>query len=146
MEMSFPPTKLTHVLETCLYVKSMPKSQAFYEDILGLIPSLKSERITVFPLMNTTLLLFQLGLTHDDIHPEDHPEHTIPGHGPTQSIIDAIQSDDGSQQRLKQHFCLAVPSRQDIEKVGKPLEDQRCEDIGGDGLGKGRKKRLFRGS
>src|SRR5438045_4214199 len=115
--MSMPPTNLTHVLETCLYVKSKSESDSFYQDILGLAPSLQSQRISVYPLGNTTLILFQLGLTLDEIHPEGHPEFTLPAHGPTQPIIDAIQSESqksGGQQRLQQHFCLAVQSRQDV--------------------------------
>jgi catechol 2,3-dioxygenase-like lactoylglutathione lyase family enzyme len=131
--MSMPPTKLTHVLETCLYVKSKSESDHFYRDILGLAPSIQSPRVSVYPLGDTTLILFQLGLTQGDIHPEDHPEFTIPGHGPTQPIIDAIQSENeqnGGQQRLQQHFCLAVPSRQDTEKWEEYLKAKDVKILG----------------
>ncbi|KAI3317182.1 Glyoxalase/Bleomycin resistance protein/Dihydroxybiphenyl dioxygenase [Xylariaceae sp. AK1471] len=131
--MSMPPTKLTHVLETCLYVRSKSESESFYQDILGLVPSIQSQRISVYPLDNTTLILFQLGLTLDDIHPEDHPEFTVPAHGPTQLIIDSIQSgseQNGGQQRLQQHFCLAVPSRQDAERWEEYLNAKDVKILG----------------
>jgi catechol 2,3-dioxygenase-like lactoylglutathione lyase family enzyme len=32
--------KLSHVLETCLYVRSAPKSAAFYQKIFGVKPHL----------------------------------------------------------------------------------------------------------
>jgi catechol 2,3-dioxygenase-like lactoylglutathione lyase family enzyme len=131
--MSMPPTKLTHVLETCLYVKSKSESDSFYQDILGLVPSTQSQRISVYPLGSTTLILFQLGLTLDEIHPEGHPEFILPAHGPTQPIIDAIQSEseqNSGQQRLQQHFCLAVPSRQDVEKWEKYLKAKDVNILG----------------
>jgi catechol 2,3-dioxygenase-like lactoylglutathione lyase family enzyme len=127
------PTRLTHVLETCLYVKSKSESECFYQDILGLVPSTQSQRFSVYPLGDTTLILFQLVLTLGGIHLEGHPEFTVPADGPTQPIIDAIQSEneqDGGQQRLQQHHCLAVPSRQDAENREEYLKAKDVKILG----------------
>jgi catechol 2,3-dioxygenase-like lactoylglutathione lyase family enzyme len=46
----------------------------------------------------------------------------LPGHGPSQGIIDALTSKDSStangfdQATLKQHFCLAVKTPDDVSK------------------------------
>jgi catechol 2,3-dioxygenase-like lactoylglutathione lyase family enzyme len=75
--------------------------------------------MTGFALGNTTLLLFQLGLTSEDNIMEGRP---LPGHGPSQSIIDALKSTQFSmtsgaeQATLKQHFCLAVRTPDDVSK------------------------------
>jgi catechol-2,3-dioxygenase len=128
--MCTPPTSLTHVLETCLDVRSKSTSDKFYQTILGLKPSLCSERTSVYPLGNTTLLLFQLGLTSEDIHPQDRPEHTIPGHGPSQEILSMMNGKDGNGQKLKQHFCLAVNSKEEVEKWEKYLKEKEVEILG----------------
>jgi catechol 2,3-dioxygenase-like lactoylglutathione lyase family enzyme len=111
------PSTLTHVLETCLYVKSMTDARSFYRDILGLTPSMESERISVFPLGHTTLILFQLGLTNDDIHPNGNAEYTLPKHGPTPVLLQVLQAAGEKTEDLKalrQHYCLAVPDRRDV--------------------------------
>lgn len=74
--------------------------------------------MSTFPLGNTTLLLFQLGATADDsVLPDSRG--TIPGHGPSDDILALLNSSDpqgnNSPALLKQHFCLAVPSRADVE-------------------------------
>lgn len=46
---------------------------------------------------------------------------TIPGHGPSQDILDLLlpaaekQQQEEDQSFLKQHFCLAVPHVSDVE-------------------------------
>jgi catechol 2,3-dioxygenase-like lactoylglutathione lyase family enzyme len=128
--MSTPPTSLTHVLETCLYVKSKPASDTFYQEILGLKPYLSSKRSTIYPLGKTTLLLFQLGLSSEDIHPRNRPEHTIPGHGPSQEIVDVMTGEDRAGPKLKQHFCLAVNSKEEVEKWEQYLKEKEVEILG----------------
>ncbi|EGP86868.1 uncharacterized protein MYCGRDRAFT_72972 [Zymoseptoria tritici IPO323] len=108
-----PPTAISHVLETCIYIKSMAAAQNFYTDLLGLKPDLATDRITVYPLGQTNLLLFQLGQTSNDVVSEEDPSQIIPKHGPTEDLMPAFQSGEG---KLRQHFCLAVPSREDAEK------------------------------
>jgi catechol 2,3-dioxygenase-like lactoylglutathione lyase family enzyme len=108
-----PPTAISHVLETCIYVKSMSKSQQFYSDLLGLKPDRATDRITIYPLGQTTLLLFQLGLTSEDIVSEKDSNLIIPKHGPTDDVMAALRSGNSE---LRQHFCLAVKDRADAEK------------------------------
>jgi catechol 2,3-dioxygenase-like lactoylglutathione lyase family enzyme len=64
----------------------------------------------------TTLLFFQLGLTASDVHPIPDSDYRLPGHGPSQDIISLLTTTSSSPaSSLKQHFCLAVPSRSDVE-------------------------------
>ncbi|KAL4752257.1 hypothetical protein BDW72DRAFT_192202 [Aspergillus terricola var. indicus] len=113
-ENSLPP--LTHVLETCLYVRDIQASRKFYEDVLSIKPFMQSHRSAGFSLGNTTLLLFQLGETDADINT---PSGMIPGHGPSAQILaqlDAAKPSAGDSESLKQHFCLAVQSPDDVAK------------------------------
>ncbi|KIV92487.1 hypothetical protein PV10_03781 [Exophiala mesophila] len=113
------PSPPTHVLETALQVQDVVASTKFYKDLLGIEPDLNTPRMSTFPLGNTTLLLFQLNATADDsVLPESRG--TIPGHGPSDDILALLNqtqtTETGSSPAfLKQHFCLAVPSRADVE-------------------------------
>lgn len=133
------PAPPTHVLETCLYVRSMDVSVAFFRDVLGLKPDVQSARLTTFPIGITTLILFQLGLTEADfasIEESTGEKLTIPGHGPDQVILDAIKKDSRgeaasgnpnvgySNVSLRAHFCLAVPTVDDVEKFEVYLREQ----------------------
>lgn len=138
---SLPP--LSHILETCLYVRDLPASVKFYRDNLLLEPFLESvrwhhkltpslsysththiyiyinkkpqPRMAGFSLGQTTLLLFQLGpQTASDTQT---PTGLIPGHGPsepiTSSLLD-IRAPGANDVSLKQHFCLAVREPADV--------------------------------
>lgn len=75
-----------------------------------------------FPLGNTTLLLFALGQTGQDIKSTDG---TIPHHGPTADILELLQQQDGSGgSLLKQHFCFAVENPEDVDKWEARLRDK----------------------
>jgi catechol 2,3-dioxygenase-like lactoylglutathione lyase family enzyme len=89
---------------------------------LYLISHLASKpRIAGIALGPTTLLLFQLGLTASDQRPIPGSDSCIPAHGPSQDIISQLTA-SSSPSSLKQHFCLAVPSRSDVEAWEKHLK------------------------
>ena len=120
-----PPPPPTHVLETCLYVKDIAASVSFYSDTLGLTPFLDVPRMAGFALGNTTLLLFQLGLTAADSHPTE--KHCIPGHGPSEAVVDVFK--DGKA-ALKQHYCLAVKSKEEVGEWEKYFEAEGVQVLG----------------
>ncbi|KAL3707980.1 hypothetical protein TMatcc_005962 [Talaromyces marneffei ATCC 18224] len=110
MKMSTSPPPISHILETCLYVRDIEKSANFYKSALNMEPFLATPRVTAFNLGSTTLLLFKLGATHQDITVNSEKSHgVIPGHGPTESLFQNGNS-------LKQHFCFAVKSPRDVDE------------------------------
>ncbi|KAL3462261.1 Glyoxalase/Bleomycin resistance protein/Dihydroxybiphenyl dioxygenase [Aspergillus heterothallicus] len=112
-----PLPPLTHILETCIYVRDIAASAKFYQETLGIAPFFESPRVTGFSLGVTTLLLFELGQTNSDVHT---PTGTIPHHGPSPRVLASLQDKtDGhgeEEQSLKQHFCLAVQSPEQVEQ------------------------------
>ncbi|KAL4819958.1 Glyoxalase/Bleomycin resistance protein/Dihydroxybiphenyl dioxygenase [Aspergillus spinulosporus] len=122
------PPPLTHVLETCLYVRDIQASTKFYENVLNIKPFMQSHRSAGFSFGNTTLLLFQLGQTDTDI---TTPSGVIPRHGPSAQIVAELgagEASAGDSEGLKQHFCLAVQSPDDVaqweaylQKKGVPI-------------------------
>ncbi|KAL3493884.1 Glyoxalase/Bleomycin resistance protein/Dihydroxybiphenyl dioxygenase [Aspergillus germanicus] len=114
-----PPPPLTHILETCIYVRDVEASVKFYQETLGIAPFIESPRVTGFSLGPTTLLLFELGKTGTDVIT---PTGTIPLHGPTARVLASLQhsganeDDSGEAQSLKQHFCLAVQTPEEVEQ------------------------------
>lgn len=87
-----------------------------------------------FSLGNTTLLIFQLGLTTDDI---SDPSGTIPHHGPTKEVLDVLLtpsegdvSGQSNPRSLQQHFCLAVEHRDDVLKWEEWLKERNATILG----------------
>lgn len=127
-----PPLPPTHVLELCLYVRSMPAAVSFYRDILQLTPKVSSPRLTMFPLGITSLILFQLGTTEADSDntstATQNESHIIPGHGPDRNITNILNDVSAKNatdvdnperlgvksQSLRTHFCLAVAERDEV--------------------------------
>ncbi|KPI45525.1 uncharacterized protein AB675_898 [Cyphellophora attinorum] len=77
------------------------------------------ERMASIPIGNTTLLLFTLGRTGDDIHiDEPKARGIVPHHGPTagfqQLLRQRSNGDAKPTELLKQHFCFAVET---VEQV-----------------------------
>ena len=72
-----------------------------------------------FGLGDTTLLLFALGKTGEDIADE---KGMIPHHGPTPELLDVLSRPEGTGAgagagvSLKQHFCIAVESPDDVDE------------------------------
>ncbi|KAL1968526.1 hypothetical protein VTN77DRAFT_1736 [Rasamsonia byssochlamydoides] len=125
---ALPP--LSHVLETCLYVRDVAASARFYREALKVEPFMESPRMTGFSLGSTTLLLFQLGSTASDIHT---PKGVIPGHGPSESILSSLLSKNqgyGDRVQLKQHFCLAVKDPEDVAHWDAHLQKQGVRILG----------------
>ena len=86
------PPGVTGVLETCLYVDDMARAQRFYEDIIGLEPVLREDRLTTYRVgASNVLILFLRGGT---LEPVTMPSGTIPAH-------------DGAGPL---HFCLSIPA------------------------------------
>ncbi|CEL05029.1 hypothetical protein ASPCAL06151 [Aspergillus calidoustus] len=114
-----PPAPLTHILETCIYVRDIEASARFYQETLNIAPFIESPRVTGFSLGPTTLLLFELGKTGTDINT---PTGVIPLHGPTPQVLASLQHSDensngeGEAQSLKQHFCFAVQSPEQVQQ------------------------------
>ncbi|KKA17573.1 hypothetical protein T310_8489 [Rasamsonia emersonii CBS 393.64] len=139
---ALPP--LSHILETCLYVRDVGASARFYRQVLKVEPFLESPRVSGFSLGSTTLLLFQLGSTASDIHT---PKGVIVGHGPSESIVSALLSKthkssssssnssknaegDGGNVHLKQHFCLAVKDPEDVAQWDAHLQKEGVRILG----------------
>jgi catechol 2,3-dioxygenase-like lactoylglutathione lyase family enzyme len=94
-----------------------------------------------FALSQTTLLLFQLGATALDSQMPDN-RGTIPGHGPSQDILNLVLADSGADNshpasrrsdipgRLNQHFCFAVSAPEDVQVWEKWFKEKNVEILG----------------
>lgn len=101
--------------------RSLPRSVEFYRDVLALgEPSFSSERLAVFPLSQTTLILFQRGQTHRD---SVLALGTIPGHG-----LDP--SSESDQINLKTHFALAVEKKDEVDQWETRFRENKVEILG----------------
>ena len=114
--------RLSHLLETSLYVGDLERSRKFYERVFGLKAVLEDERMVGLELPGSAiLLLFRRG---GSTQPSETPGGTIPPH-------DA----EGSQ-----HICLAIPlaSLQDWERHlmvnGVVVESRVVQTHGGTSL------------
>lgn len=79
--------------------------------------------MAVFPLGRTTLILFGLGQTSEDQISE---RGTIPGHGPTNEVVRLLQNG----QPLRQHFCLAADSVEDVKLWEEWFSAQGVKTLG----------------
>jgi catechol 2,3-dioxygenase-like lactoylglutathione lyase family enzyme len=122
-----PPPPPTHILETALDVLDLNTSVSFYKDILNLTPFLHTPRMAAFALSNTTLLVFQLGLIASDSHPT--AKDTIPGHGPSEDVLNLLQT-AGGKSELKQHYCLAVSSKAEVQEWEQHFEKEGVKVLG----------------
>lgn len=83
--------RLSHILETSLYVAELARSRDFYRDLLGFEPFLEDERMVALGVPGGgVLLLFVHGGSRNG---SDTPVGHIPGH-------------DGSG---RQHLAFAIP-------------------------------------
>lgn len=87
-----------------------------------------------FSLGSTTLLIFQLGLTTEDIRDSTG---TIPHHGPTKDVLDLLLYPSGKDfsgqtgsRSLQQHFCLAVQHRDDVLKWEAWFQEKNVKILG----------------
>ena len=111
------------MLETVLYVKSMDKATEFYASIFGLEPILSTPALTALAMdaaRSHVLLLFQLGLTNQRQIDDTVPGNEIPPHGPTDRALEVLM--DGGRESLRQHFCFAVESVEDVKAWAQWLE------------------------
>lgn len=125
-----PPSAISHVLELCLYVKDIQKSNAFYTKILGLTaeelkPAILKGRMSVYPVGNTTILLFTLGQTNEDVYPiPSQLDLCVPKHGPEEKAMQALV--EGGE-KLRQHYCLAVETKAEALEWEKYLKENGVE-------------------
>ena len=132
------PPKLSHVLETILYTRNQEASREFYKNILGLEPAFESPRGTGYPLGNTMLLIFTLGLTTEDqIRDESapFPEGLIPKHGPSEPILDMLNDDSKAPETeatlsLRQHYCLSAEMKEEVNRWEEYLKAKGVEITG----------------
>lgn len=111
--------RFSHILELCLYCKSLNTSVAWYRNVLRLKPHFDNSRMAVFALgTESELILFQRGLTHEDSSLGSNG--VVPGHGPPPD----------SDVKLKTHFCLAVDSAEDVMKWKDELESKGTTILG----------------
>ena len=73
-----PAPPLTGILETALYVATLPRARAFYEGVIGLSPVFADDRMSAYPVgARNVLLLFLRGAT---AKPIALPGGVIPPH------------------------------------------------------------------
>ena len=94
--------RIQRILETALYVDDLPRTQAFYGDLLGLMPMFSDERLIALDAgQSTVLLLFRRGAS---LEGATLPTGRIPPHdgaGPVHLAL-AIDANDVAawEQRL----------------------------------------------
>src|SRR5262245_56874887 len=95
--------KLDGILETAIHTENMPRSRAFYEDVLGLKPIYSDDRLTGYAVAGRdVLLVFLKGATTQTVV---LPSGTIPGHGR------AGRAARGIRHRQGRACTLGSPSR-----------------------------------
>lgn len=114
--------RISHLLETALYVADLDRSRDFYARVLGLECLLQDERMAGMAIPGGgILLLFTRG---GSIQPSKTPGGTIPPH-------------DG---RGTQHLAFAVPLAEieawatHLPAMGVPLESRVTQSFGGTSL------------
>jgi catechol 2,3-dioxygenase-like lactoylglutathione lyase family enzyme len=103
--------------------RSLPKSIEFYSKVLDLgNPSFSSDRLAVFPLAQTTLIIFQRGSTHKD---STLPNElgTIPGHG-------LLPPPENDKVDLKTHFALAVEKKEEVDLWEERFREEKIDVLG----------------
>jgi len=113
---------ITHVLETALYCDDLPRSVAFYRDVLGMrVMSAGPRLASIDAGRSTVLLLFQRGATTEGLRFDSGwiPPHD--GHGPAHFAF-AIAADefDAWVARLEEHG-VAIESRVPWSAGGQSL-------------------------
>lgn len=87
---------------------------------------------------NSMLLIFTLGLTGEDqvmAESKPYPEMLIPKHGPSEHIIDILKDDSKAPANavtnsLRQHYCFAVETKDEVDCWEKHLRDKGVEITG----------------
>lgn len=100
-----PLPRLDRIVETALYCDDLPRSRAFYVDILGCEPLLESARLLALSAGGqSVLLLFQRGATNEPLPTEGG---IVPPHGGLgiQHIAFAVRPEtlDSWAKRLEAH-------------------------------------------
>ena len=135
-EMTAELPQFSHILETVLYTKNIEQARNFYKDVLKLRPIDHSPRALSFELGNSQLLIFALGHTLEDLVWEPRtPQFKIAKHGPSEHIIDVLM--DGrkapahaTSNSLRQHYCLAVRTPDEVEKWQEHLSEMGVPILG----------------
>jgi len=100
--------RISHLLETALYVDDLDRAQAFYERLMGFEIFLKDSRMVALGVPGGgVLLLFRKG---GSIEPSRTPFGTIPGHDGAGRLHLAFAIPRGELERWERHLAaLNVP-------------------------------------
>jgi len=104
--------RISHILETALYVSDLDRAASFYQDVLGFVPTLHDQRMCALEVPGGgVLLLFRQGASTT---PSPTPGGTIPAHDGRGALHLAFGIPWGELAAWEAHFAangLAVESR-----------------------------------
>ncbi|NNM73346.1 VOC family protein [Enterovirga aerilata] len=113
------PPPISGVLETALYVDDLSGASAFYQDVLGLRPIFRDERLAAYDAgPRSVLLLFRRGST---LTTATMPGGTIPphdGHGPIHIALAVAADDLAAWERHLAAYGIPVEGRTDWPQGG----------------------------
>ncbi|CAM5763866.1 glyoxalase [Labrys miyagiensis] len=114
--------RLNRIIETSIYVEDLDRAARFYEVVLGLEALLKLERLYVYDVGGSNVLLvFKRGASGEDMV---MPNGLIPGHDATGRIhvCFAISADELAawEERLARHE-VAIEGRVDWPAGGRSI-------------------------
>jgi catechol 2,3-dioxygenase-like lactoylglutathione lyase family enzyme len=91
------------LLETALYVENMPRSVAFFRDVMGLEAMLETERLTAFDAgRQGVLLIFKRGASVEDM---PAPGGTVAGHDGSGPLHMAFAIAEDQYEAWRQHLA-----------------------------------------
>lgn len=107
-----PPPRLSHILETALYVENLARARDFYHRVMGFEPFLEDDRMVAMGIPGAgVLLLFRRG---GSAQPNPSPFGTIPAHDGGGTLHLAFAIPRGELERWQTHLeaeGLAIESR-----------------------------------
>ena len=134
-----PPPRVSHILETALYVADLDAAQSFYQGLMGFELFLRDDRMAVLGVPGGgVLLLFRKG---GSVQPSKTPFGTIPGHNGDGHLHVAFGMPRGELEAWERHLAargVAVESRITWARGGTSLyfrdPDNHCIEIATPGL------------
>lgn len=120
--MDAPSPKIEGCLETALYVDDLPRAARFYEQVLGLSPLFRDQRLCAYDCgPRSVLLLFARGTTGETV---TLPGGEIPPHegfGRLHFALAVRAEDLGAWERHLAAKGVAVEARMDWPRGGRSL-------------------------
>ena len=94
--------KIEGLLETALYVDDLPRSAAFFRDVIGLAPMFESGRLVAFDAgRQGVLLVFRRGASVEDM---ENPGGVVPGHDGSGPLHMAFAIAEDSYEEWHRHL------------------------------------------